>query len=159
MASATDTIRHYLATLAYRLQTAVRGAPAGFGGFEAGHGVRTPHEIVHHMNDALTSAHRHVSGTAHTDPQSDLAFDDEISRFHELLARVDGALVEHSPEEDILRKVFQGPLSDAMTHVGQIAMLRRMAGSSVRGQNFMAANVRIGRVGDKQSGPRKPSDK
>jgi hypothetical protein len=72
---------------------------------------------------------------------------------------VDRALVEHLPEGDILLKILQGPLSDAMTHVGQIALLRRMAGSSVRGQNFMAADVEIGRTGDKQSGPRKPFDK
>ena len=155
--SARDVLRHFLAALAYRLQTAVRGAPAGFGDFDAGHGVRPPAAIVRHMTHVLRYAHRRFAPAADVEAPPELPFADEVTRFHETLAVVDRDLAELLDEvdEDVVLRLLQGPLVDAMTHVGQLAMLRRMAGAPIPGQSFSAADVEIGRVGADQSPPRR----
>ncbi len=161
MATATDLLRHFLASLAYRLRTAVRDPPSGFGDFAAGYGARTPAEIVRHMTHMLRYGHRHFSASADVSPPSELPFDDELTRFHGSLAVLDRDLIEQAgrEEEGVLMKLLQGPLSDEMTHAGQITMLRRMAGSPVLGQNFAAADIETGRVGADQSEPREPFEK
>lgn len=160
MATTTDMVRHMLATLAYRLQTAVRGAPTGFESFDAGHGVRTPAKLIRHMSHVLKYAHRHLSADADVESPDELPFEKEVERFHELLARVDNDLKTASAwaDDEILMQLIQGPLSDAMTHAGQLAMLRRLAGSPVRGQSFSAADIKAGQVGQEQSEPRKLFD-
>ena len=50
--------------------------------------------------------------------------------------------------------MFQGPIADALTHIGQIGMMRRMAGAPVRGENYFKADIAAGRVGAEQSAPR-----
>ncbi len=159
--TATDLLRHFLATLAYRLRTAAKDAPAGFGDFDAGYGVRTPAEVVRHMTHVISWAHVHLSDSADADPPAELPFDDELTRFHGVLAALDRDLIAHveQTDEGVLMKLLQGPLSDAMTHAGQVAMLRRMAGLPVRGQNFAAADIRPGHVGADQSEPRRPFKK
>lgn len=156
--SARDVLRHFLAALAYRFQTAIRGTPPGFGDFDAGHGVRPPAEIVRHMTHVLQYAHRRFAPAADVEPPSELPFAEEVARFHEALAVVDRDLVEHLDEvdEDVVLRLLQGPLADAMTHAGQLAMLRRMAGAPIPGQSFSAADVEIGRVGPDQSPPPQP---
>ncbi len=157
MADATTTLRHFLATLAYRFQTAVRDAPREFGDFEAGHGVRTPAHIVRHMTHLLKYSHSRFDAAADVDPPTELTFAEGVLRFHELLAVLDRDLAERPEDgdDDVLLKLLQGPLADAMTHAGQLAMLRRLAGAPVRGQSFVAADIRIGRVGADQSAPRR----
>ena len=155
MISATDTLRHFLATVAYRFQTAVRDAPEHFGAFEPGHGVRPPAEIVRHMTHMLKYAHSRFVATADVDSPRELSLSEEIARFHEIMGVLDRDLADRSNEEegDVLLNLLQGPLSDVMTHAGQLAMLRRMAGSPVRGQSFTAADVEIGRGGPDQGEP------
>lgn len=146
--SNTETLRHFLAALAYRFQTAVRDAPAGFGTFEAGSGVRGPAFIVRHMSHVLKYAHSRFAADADVEEPSEFDFDQEVGRFHDLLAVLDQDLCGTSiPSDDTLFRLLQGPFADVMTHVGQLAMLRRMAGSPVPGQNFFKANVQRGRVG------------
>jgi len=57
----------------------------------------------------------------------------------------------HAPVE----KLFQGPVADALTHVGQIAVLRRLAGSPVKGENYFVADIAAGRVGADQAAPKR----
>ncbi|NIR48675.1 hypothetical protein GWO43_09580 [candidate division KSB1 bacterium] len=143
-------IRHFLATLAYRFQKAVRDAPPEFGDFHAGHGVRTPAEIVRHMSHDLMYVLRYLIEMEVTSPQP-LDWDGEITRFHDLLGQIDEYLAKHTqPEGTTLEELLQGPLSDVMTHIGQIAMLRRMAGSPIRGESFRVADIAVGRVGPDQ---------
>src|SRR2546426_11302508 len=40
---------------------------------------------------------------------------------------------------------LQGPIADALTHIGQIAM-RRLAGAPIKGESYFAAEILIGRV-------------
>lgn len=149
-------LRHFLAAIAYRTQRALIDAPASFGTFEAGSQVRTPADLVRHMTSVLGYARTFfVGGRYRAEPLADLSA--EIRRFHETLADVAqhleaGTELRGTTEERLL----QGPLSDAMTHAGQLAMLRRLAGSPVRPENFIEAAIDPKNVGPSQPGPVSP---
>lgn len=149
-------LRHYLAALAYRTQKALRGAPARFAAFEAGHGIRPPREIVKHMSDVMNHARFRFGGPdGRLGPLDSL--EAEIARFHGILEEL-GALLESgaSPEGTTLEQLLQGPFSDAMTHAGQLAMLRRMAGSPIPPESFMDASISRANLGPNQPEPAAP---
>jgi hypothetical protein len=149
-------LRHFLAALAYRTQKALRGAPPGFEDFRAGHDVRTPAELVRHMTSVLGYARTYfVGGRYRPEPLPDL--DAEIARLHDTIAHL-GA---HLDRGDQLREItpeqlLQGPLADAMTHVGQLALLRRLAGSPVPPENFIYAEITGENLGPDQAAPKRP---
>ena len=154
-----QVLRHFLAALAYRTQKALRGAPADFGTFRAAERVRTPAELVCHMTSVLGYARTFfVGGQYRPDPLPSLK--EETLRFHEMvvdLARHLGAgtpLLQGMSGERLL----QGPLSDAMTHAGQLAILRRLAGSPVAPENFIVADVDPERCGPQQADPVSPDE-
>jgi hypothetical protein len=141
-----DFLRHFLATLAYRGRKAIVGAPAGFGTFDAGHGVRTPVEIVSHMSDVLTHVHFFFAPSETRKPQIG-SWEHEVERFFQVLSALDRSLelraeLKGRSQEQLL----QGPLADAMTHVGQLGMLRRLASSPIPKESFDEAPIRIGDV-------------
>jgi hypothetical protein len=152
-------LRHFLGALAYRTQKALRGASADFGSYRAGPGVRTPAELVCHMTSVLGYARTFfVGGEYRPEPLPSLAA--ETARFHEMLE----TLAEHigsgaallqgmSPE-----RLLQGPFADAMTHAGQLAMLRRLAGNPVPPENFIVAKIDGERLGQEQAEPVSPDD-
>ena len=149
-------LRHFLAALAYRTQKALRGAPPEFADFQAGNRARTPGEIVRHMTSVLGYARvQFRGGTCRPKPLD--SFDAEVARFHGVLAD----LAHHLESGDPLRgttpeRLLQGPLSDAMTHAGQLALLRRVSGCPVPPENFMLADVDPDNVGEHQGLPRHP---
>ena len=149
-------LRHFLAALAYRTQKALRGALEDFGDFEAGNRVRTPKELVRHMTSVLGYARTHFRGGTYR-PESLSTLVAEVERFHAMLAdlnhhlEVGDALIDTTPN-----KLLQGPFSDAMTHAGQLAMLRRLHGSPVAPENFIAADIDADNVGPSQPEPRSP---
>ena len=153
MEPTVQAVRHVLATLAYRFQKAVRGAPESFTELDAGHGIRTPREIVHHMNGVLGYLRE---GVARGDPDAwydhpELDLAGEIAALHASLHELDDLLTaERDWNVDTLHRMIQGPLADALTHVGQLALLRRVAGDPIPAENFFKADVTIGRVGPDQ---------
>lgn len=151
-------LRHTVATLAYRGGKAVRHAPAEFAAFKAGPTTRTPAEILAHIGDLLDWAFGMADGRQDWHDSTPLPWQQEIDRFFGGLKKLDdrlasGAALGFPPE-----KVFQGPIADALTHVGQIAMLRRMAGHPMRGESYFQADIVKGRVGPEQSAPRREFD-
>jgi hypothetical protein len=151
-------LRHTVATLAYRGGKALRGAPASVAGFRAGDTTRTPLQILAHVGDLLDWALSTARGaqTWHdSEPQS---WEAEVERFYAGLARLDAYLASDAPLGAPPEKLFQGPIADALTHVGQINLLRRLAGSPVRGENYQRADIAAGRVGLEQSAPRREFD-
>ena len=153
---AETLLRHFLAALAYRAQKALRGAPESFATFEAGNRVRTPIELVRHMTSVLGYARTHFRGGSYR-PEALPTMDEEIARFHAVL----GDLSDHNARGDALldttpKRLLQGPLADAMTHVGQLAMLRRLHGSPVPPENFVVADVDPRNLGPDQSLARSP---
>lgn len=151
-------LQHFLAALADRTQKALRGAPGGFGEFRAGTHVRTPHELVWHMTGVIGDARTMLHGGRFVPPRLD-TFAQEITRFHETLAARQADFANASLAAQITDEQFlQGPLADAMTHAGQLAMLRRMAGAPVASENFIFASIRSGHVGEDQPEPAAPDE-
>ncbi len=155
---ARDMLRHTLATLAYRGGKALRAAPQGFAEFRVSEGTRTPGEILAHLADLLDWALSAARGKQEWHDSVPLAWDKGIERFFTALEHFETYLASGSPLYASAEKLFQGPIADALTHVGQIAMLRRMAGAPVRGENYYAADIVSGRVGPDQSTPRREFD-
>ena len=151
-------LRHCVATLAYRGGKAVRGAPEGFGGFVAGAGLRTPVQILAHVGDLLDWALSMARGERRFQESAPLGWNEEVARFFEGLAAFDAYLASDKPLGIPAEGLFQGPVADALTHVGQIALLRRMAGVPVRGENYYVAEIIAGRVGAEQAAPRREFD-
>jgi hypothetical protein len=150
---ARDLLRHTLATLAYRGGKAVRGAPPEFAKFRIREGTRTPEAILAHVGDLMDWALELTRGRHTWKDSRPLPWEEEVGRFFAAVRRLDDALASEplgSPPE----KIFQGPIADALTHVGQIAMLRRLAGAPMRGENYYKADIAAGRVGPEQAPPR-----
>jgi hypothetical protein len=147
-------IRHALATLAYRLAKVLRDTPADFRDFRGSETTRTPGQILAHIGDLLDWALAQVESRKEWHDSTPLEWESEIARFFAALAALDERIAAQGLGPVKPEKLFQGAIADAVTHTGQIAMLRRMAGIPVRGENYAAADIATGRVGFEQSPPR-----
>jgi len=149
-------LKHFLAALAYRTQKALRGAPDSFADFRAQPGVRTPHELVFHMTNVIGYARTFFIGGEYR-PEKMPTFKEEIARFHELVESLAHHLdtgsefIGTTPE-----RMLQGPFSDAMTHAGQLALLRRLFGSPIPPENFIMADINPDNLGPDQPDPVSP---
>ena len=149
-------LRHFLATIAYRTQKALRGAPDSYSDFRAGVNVRTPHEIVWHMTGVLGYA-RTFFQPGIWQPERLGNFIDEVERLHAVMEDLARLVQQGKPRNNItLDQLLQGPLADAMTHVGQLTMLRRLAGSPVASENFIFAKIDPGNLSADQPPPEAP---
>jgi len=152
-------LRHFLAALAYRTQKALRGAPADLGSFRAGEQVRTPMELVRHMTSVLGYARTFFAGGRYkAEPLGSLR--EETVRFHSMLQDLSGHIASGSPMLQGLsaERLLQGPLADAMTHAGQLAMLRRLAGVPIPPENFVYSEIDPERLGVSQAEPARPDE-
>jgi hypothetical protein len=156
MTESRQLLQHFLAALAYRTQKALRGAPEGFEDFRVGPTSRTPRELVWHMTGVIGYARTMFHGGRFTPPALP-TLADEVVRFHDTLAALSADFADDSLAARISdRQFLQGPLSDAMTHAGQLAMLRRLVGSPVPSENFIFADVRADNVTPDQPEPVAP---
>lgn len=149
-------LQHFLGALAYRTQKAVRGAPAAYADFRVSPLSRTPHELVWHMTGVIGYARTFLHGGKWAPPRLE-TFDAELARFHETLEALRDDFANPALSAQITDEQFlQGPLADAMTHAGQLAMLRRLVGSPVPSENFIHAAVSAANVSAAQEPPRAP---
>ena len=149
---------HFLAALAYRTQKALRGAPPQFAEYRAGTHVRTPHELLWHMTGVVGYARTMLRGGSFTPPRLP-TFAEEIARFHDTLRALRDDFADASLTASITDEQFlHGPLADAMTHAGQLALLRRLAGSPVASENFIFAAIRADNVSAAQPDPASPDE-
>ncbi len=146
-------LRHAVATLAYRGGKAVRGAPDGVADFRASEKTRTPVEILAHMGDLFDWALSIAEGKQTWHDSKPLAWHAEVARFFSTLEAFDAYLASGEPLHSPAEKLFQGPVADALTHVGQLTMLRRLAGAPIRGENYFQAEIVAGRAGAEQAVP------
>jgi hypothetical protein len=153
-----DLLRHTLATLAYRGGKTVRDTPLTFASFRNEEGSPTPVEILAHIGDLLDWALRIVKGEPRWVSSPPLPWAEEVKRFYASLSALDAYLDSDKPLGSPPGKVFQGPIADALTHVGQLAMLRRLAGCKMKGENYFLADITAGQVGPAQSGPKREFD-
>jgi hypothetical protein len=146
-----NLLRHILATLAYRCSRAVDGSPAEFGAFRASPKTRTPCEILAHMGDLFDWALTMLDGGWKWQNSTPLSWEDECERFFRTLKQFDTAVASGQPIKTDLTKIFSGPIADALTHTGQLATLRRLAGCPMKGESYARADIVIGRIGLEQT--------
>jgi len=151
-------LRHTVATLAYRGGKALRGAPDGFAQFRVGETTRTPGQILAHVGDLLDWGLSLAKGAQKWQSSDPLEWDKGSERFFTSLQALDAYLASDAPIGCSAEKLLQAPLADALTHVGQISMLRRMAGAPVRAENYFKADIVAGRVGTEQAAPKMEFD-
>ncbi|HEY1951922.1 MAG TPA: hypothetical protein VGG76_03870 [Gemmatimonadaceae bacterium] len=147
-------LRFTLATIAYRAAKVERDAPPQFAAFQLGHGARTPIEILAHMGDLFDWALRMAAGGSEWTQAKPQSWRKEVDRFHASLLAFDRYLASDSPLGTTVEELFQGPVSDVLTHIGQLAVMRRQALSPVRSEVYAKADIAPGRVGTEQ--PKSP---
>ena len=150
----TNLLRHTVATLAYRGGKALRGAPAEFAEFRIGETTRTPAQILAHLGDLLDWALSLAEGKQAWHNSPPLIWEQGTARFFAALEAFDKRLSSDVPLACSAHGLFQGPIADSLTHIGQIALLRRLAGCPVRGENYYQADIAAGRVGPEQAQPK-----
>jgi hypothetical protein len=155
---ARQLLRHAVATVAYRGSKALRGAPDTFAGFSIGDKPRTPAQILAHLGDLFDWALSMAAGEQVWHDSAPLPWNSEVDRFFAALKKFDDYLASSEPLRAPVDKLFQGPVADALTHIGQIAMLRRLAKTPIKGENYFKADIAPGRVGLDQPAPRREFD-
>jgi len=146
-------LRHALATLAYRAGKAVRGTPLAFGAYRVTPDSSSCVEILAHMGNLMAWGHRMARGEVKWTNADPLPWDREIERFFVELGAFDAFLASGAPIRWEPERLFQGGIADALTHTGQLAMLRRLSGHKMKGENYSKADIVIGRVGIEQTPP------
>ena len=148
-------LRHAVATVAYRGGKALRGAPDTFAEFKIGEKPRTPAQILAHIGDLYDWALSCAKGKQELHNSTPLPWPQEVQRFFKALQAFDDYLAGDSALGYPPEQMFQGAVADSLTHVGQIAMLRRLAGCPLKGENYFRADIVIGRVGEQQAAPKR----
>jgi hypothetical protein len=148
-------LRHTVATVAYRGGKALRGAPESFAAFTLGDSPRTPANILAHMGDLFDWALSMARGEPAWRDSQLTSWDAEVARFFGSLKKFDDYLASSEPLRAPAEGLFQGPVADALTHIGQIAMLRRLANCAIKGENYFKAEITAGSVGFEQAAPRR----
>ena len=158
MSDSRAFLRHILATIAYRGGKAIRNAGHNFADYRPAETSRTPAKILAHVGDLMDWGLTMSEGRREWHDSTPLAWEKECERFFIALKKFDDYLASEKPLQVSAEKLFQSALADALTHIGQIAMLRRMAGVPIRGENYYVADITVGRVGADQAAPRKEFD-
>jgi hypothetical protein len=151
-------LRHIVATVAYRGAKALRGAPSTFAEFHANESCRTPSQILAHIGDEYDWALSQAKGQEKWNVSKPLPWNDEVKRFFATLKALDDYLASDSALDATSERLFQGAIADSLTHIGQISILRRLAGSPVRAENYSRAEIVAGRVGSEQTPPSREFD-
>src|SRR5882672_10167350 len=151
-------LRHTVATVAYRGGKAVRDAPPSFASFTGDGSDRTAVKILAHIGDLYDWALTQAKGAEAWNNATPLAWDREVERFHAALQRFDDYLASDAPLAVTPEQLFQGAVADSLAHVGQLAMLRRLAGAKMKSENYSRADIVAGRVGADQTPPKREFD-
>jgi hypothetical protein len=153
--AAREMLRHTLATVAYRGGKALRDAPENFSTYTCGCGCRAPGQVLAHLCDLLDWALSIAAGEQKWSDSKPQSWADDSARFYKALAQFDEYLASDKPLHAPVERLFQGPVADALTHVGQIAMMRRLAGAPLKGENYFVAEIHAGTVGPEQAAPKR----
>jgi len=151
-------LRHAVATVAYRAGKTLRGVPPDFATFTGGESVRTPMKILAHMGDLYEWALHLAKGEQVWNDTTPESWDAEVGRFFASLEAFDAFLASDQPLACDAGRLFAGPIADSLSHAGQIAILRRMFGAPIRGENYFRAEIEAGRVGPDQAAPKREFD-
>ena len=153
-----EMLRHTLATLAYRAAKPLRDAPPEFASFKISETSRTPVQILAHIGDLMAWGRSMADGSRKWSDSEPLPWNDEVQRFFERAADFETYLGSDAPLQSPVEKLFQGPIADALQHVGQLTLLRRACGAPILGENYFKADIAAGRVGADQATARAEFD-
>ena len=117
--------------------------------------MRTPGQILAHVGDLFDWALSIAMGQQKWHDSKPLPWEQEVERFFATLKKFDDFLASSEPIHASIENLFQGPVADALTHVGQINILRRLASAPVKGENYYVAEIEVGRVGADQAKPKR----
>ncbi|MCU1381970.1 MAG: hypothetical protein JWL71_667 [Acidobacteria bacterium] len=151
-------LRHTVATVAYRGGKTVRGAPASFASFSGDGSDRTAVKILAHLGDLYDWALTQAQGAEAWHDSPPLEWEREAERFFAALQRFDAYLASDAPLAAAPERLFQGAIADSLTHIGQLAILRRLGGAKMKSENYAKAEIVAGRVGREQTAPRREFD-
>jgi hypothetical protein len=152
---ARHLLRHTVATVAYRAAKTLRGAPEHFASFHIGDKTRTPAQILAHMGDLFDWVLSIAEGKQAWHDSTPLPWSAEVERFFAAIKKFDDYLASAESLDASPEAIFQSGIADALTHVGQIAMLRRLGGSPILGENYFKADIIVGHVGPDQAAARR----
>jgi hypothetical protein len=158
MSDSRELLRHTLATVAYRGAKAIRNAGPDFAEYRCSEAPRTPAKILAHIGDLMDWGLSMAEGRRDWHDSVPLPWEKESERFFSALKKFDDYLASDKGLAVSAEKLFQAPIADALTHIGQIAMLRRLAGVQMKGENYFLAEITVGRLGADQPSPRKEFD-
>jgi hypothetical protein len=158
LTAAEPTLRHLLATLAYRAAKVLRDAPDSFATYSSGATTRRPVQIVAHMGDLMEWGLTLARGNYIWKASGSEDWNREVRRFFDGMAALDGAIAAGPLPAGAAEQLIQGPLADALTHVGQLAMLRGAAGAPVRPESYARADITAGHTGPDQAAPKREFD-
>ncbi len=153
-ATPRELLRHALATVAYRARKPLEGAPPEFAAFRLAPESRSAGEILAHLSDLYDWGLTLAQGKQVWNPTAPTTWDRDVERFYAALGALDTYLASDAPLARPAERIFQGPVADSLTHIGQISLMRRLAGAPVRGENYATAEISVGRVGSTQTAPR-----
>jgi hypothetical protein len=156
--STRDFLRHTIATVAYRGAKPLRDAPANFADFAIPNSPRTPLKLLAHVSDLFDWALTIASGKQAWRDSTPQSWRAEVARFFISIKTFDDYLASAAPLHETPEKLFQGPIADALTHIGQLAMLRRISGQPMKSENYHKADICCGQVGPDQPKPRQEFD-
>ena len=150
-----EFLRHTLATVAYRGGKTLRNASESFANFNPSDGGRTPVQILAHIGDLMDWALSMAKGQEKWNNATPLPWQGECERFYAAVKALDDYLASPEPLAAPPERLFQGPVADSLNHIGQLAMLRRMAGMPIKGENYSVAGIVAGTVGAQQAAPKR----
>jgi hypothetical protein len=140
-----ELLRHIISTIKYRFEKSIKGSHQTFGDFSLGKESRNPREIVHHMYDVIYSTRVFIEQESLPQEKIEkLSFENEIERFNAGLSKVDQLLDEKNLDINYSKRLVQGPFSDILTHIGQIAMLQRLVDKPIDREDFSRSEIRTG---------------
>ena len=139
-----ELLRHIISTIKYRFEKSINGSQQAFSDFNLGKGSRSPKEIVHHMNDVIYYARVLIEQKSLPQKNEKLSFENEIERFNIELSTVDQLLDNQDLDINLSKRLFQGPFSDILTHIGQLAMLQRLVDNPIEGEDFSKSKIKTG---------------
>ena len=140
-----ELLRHIISTIKYRFEKSVKGSHQSFADFSLGKDSRSPKEIIYHMNDVIHSTRVFIEEESFPQEKIEkLDFENEIERFNAELTKIDQLLTNKSLDINYSKRLFQGPFSDVLTHIGQIAMLQRFVENPIAWEDFSRTNIKTG---------------
>jgi hypothetical protein len=140
-----EFVRHFLATIYYRGIKYLSVDDITFNAFNPKNGIRTPAEILNHINGLLLYIQSFFIKHTNTHPEQQ-SFIKEVKRFKSVIQMLDSTILSNDLTPQMTyEQLLQGPLADIMLHIGELSMQRKYSGNPADDiENYINADIKIG---------------